>query len=206
MNDIARQKLIRLMDAESESALDDTERFEALLRDYCGDCKQEISALMAALEEDVPRDLRRLQNEPFALLTARLAMKLHEERSIYIEAAQWAVETWAVALGIGPGARQMGGANAPVQYVAAPPNYSPVQQFSGQQFSAPQFSAPPISAPQFSTPQASQNVSPLISPAQPGAATVFCVSCGAPDNYGSIFCTACGAKLFYPDATPSAAT
>ncbi len=167
------------MDAESESALEDTERFEALLRDYCGDCKQEISALMAALEEDVPRDLRLRQNEPYALLTARLAARLLEERSIFPEAAQWAVETWAVALEIAPGSNRHPAA-APLVVVSE--NFAPAQK---------SVSAPLIQ----STPAA-----------PPSGNTVFCVSCGAPDNLGSVFCMACGARLFYPDAAPPSAT
>jgi hypothetical protein len=195
MNDLARQKLIRLLDAESESALDDTERFEALLFDYCGECRQEIAALMAAVEEDVPQALRRGQNEPYMLLTARLAMKLNAERSIYPEAAQWAVETWAVALGIGPGGGGRQGAMTPpsVQYVSA--QVSPIQQYSAQQYSAQK--AGQVSA---------QVATPLVSPAQPVASSVFCITCGAPNVSGDVFCTACGAKLFYPDAAPDAAS
>lgn len=112
MNDRAKQKLVQVVDEETLSVLDEPERLEGLLRDYCGDCRREISALIAALQEDVPADLSRGGSEPYPILTARLAGKLHEERNIIPEAAQWAVESWAVALEIAPGSKRHAGGPA----------------------------------------------------------------------------------------------
>jgi hypothetical protein len=106
MNDRAKQKLVQLLDEETLGVLDEPERLEGLLRDYCGDCRKEISALIAALQEDVPADLTRGSSEPYPILTARLAGKLHDERNIVPDAAQWAVESWAYALEIAPGSKR----------------------------------------------------------------------------------------------------
>ncbi|HLW97032.1 MAG TPA: hypothetical protein VKR82_00175 [Candidatus Acidoferrales bacterium] len=113
MNDRAKQKLVQLLDEETLGVLDEPERLEGLLRDYCGDCRKEISALIAALQEDVPADLARGSGEPYPILTARLAGKLHDERNIVPDAAQWAVESWAFALEIAPGSKRNRGAGGP---------------------------------------------------------------------------------------------
>lgn len=120
MNDRVLQKLVVVLDSESPSILEEPERLEAFLRDYCGDCRREIAALIAALEEDVPRDLKRMRGEPYPILSARLADKLHEERSLIPEAAQWAVESWAVALKIVP-SRKPPVVNAPAYEPPQPP-------------------------------------------------------------------------------------
>ncbi|HEV3220118.1 MAG TPA: hypothetical protein VGZ48_10130 [Candidatus Acidoferrales bacterium] len=155
MNDLARQKLVKLVDTQTPALMEDSERFEAFLRDYCGECKPEISAILAALEEDIPRDLRRMRGQPYPLLREQLANRLQDDRSLHQEAALWAVESWAVALEIAPGSqRQHGGAGAaPESYAAAPPMQpmAPMQAGSLSQSSAPrpsqQMNRPPMGTP-----------------------------------------------------------
>jgi hypothetical protein len=159
MNDLARQKLVKLVETQPRAVLEDSERFEAFLRDYCGECKPEISAIIAALEEEIPEDLRRMRNQPYPLLKEQLANRLQDERSIHEEAALWAVDSWAIALEIAPGSQRQHGAaipqtpereivagNAPgptmsplAQPAPSPPT-SPSSQFAPQPFASP----PPV--------------------------------------------------------------
>ncbi len=152
MNDLARQKLVKLVDTQTPALLEDSERFEAFLRDYCGECKPEISAILAALDEDIPRDLRRMRSQPYALLREQLANRLQDERSLHQEAALWAVESWAVALEIAPGSQRLhGGAgaasldNGGAAYVAA-------QQPAGSAFPSQQRTPAPIVSPGYGSP------------------------------------------------------
>jgi hypothetical protein len=152
MNDIARQKLVKLVDTQTPALLEDSERFEAFLRDYCGECKPEISAILAALAEDIPRDLRRMRSQPYQLLREQLANRLQDERSLHQEAALWAVESWAVALEIAPGSqRQHGGTgaaaldNGSAAYVAPP-------QAAGSPFPSQQRTPVPIVSPGYAPP------------------------------------------------------
>ncbi|HUK30431.1 MAG TPA: hypothetical protein VLV89_04905 [Candidatus Acidoferrum sp.] len=156
MNDVARQKLVKLMDTQPPTLLEDSERFEAFLRDYCGECKPEISAILAALAEDIPRDLRRMRSQPYPLLREQLANRLQDERSLHQEAALWAVESWAVALEIAPGSQRQHGAggsaayeNGGGTYVVPPQAASPFpsQQRTPVPIVSPGYAAPGVVSP-----------------------------------------------------------
>ncbi len=151
MNDAARQKLIKLVDSQPPGLMEDSERFEAFLRDYCGECKPEISAILAALQEDVPRDLRRMRGQPYSLLREQLANKLQEDRSLHQEAALWAVESWAMALEIAPGSQRQHGV------VAALPPENEVAARTARGQAAPPPPPPPPPPPHVISP-------PIISP------------------------------------------
>jgi formylglycine-generating enzyme required for sulfatase activity len=100
MNDPPRQKLCELIAEYGRSLCDDPRRCEALLRDYCGQYKREIFVLMSALKERVVEELGAArQTVPPALLIARLAKRLHANLGLAEAFAQWAVESWALALG-----------------------------------------------------------------------------------------------------------
>ena len=76
-------------------------RCEALLRDVCGDHKREIVALVAAARDGVGSELRQSSaGVPKELIISRLAKRLHENFGLVEELARWAVESWAVALGV----------------------------------------------------------------------------------------------------------
>jgi hypothetical protein len=56
--DIPRAKLKELVERNGESLLRDADRCEGLLKDYCGAYRREISALIGALEERIPLELK----------------------------------------------------------------------------------------------------------------------------------------------------
>ncbi len=101
MNSTPRLVLTRIIAERGREICDQPERLEALLRDLCGAYKREINVLVGALEERVTIDLmssaRRIPRET---LLASLAQRLHDARAYTPEAARWAVDSWAVALGV----------------------------------------------------------------------------------------------------------
>jgi hypothetical protein len=101
MNDLPRQKLGELLAAYGRSLCDDPRRCEGLLRDVCGEYKGEIHVLVNALKEGIATDLLGAQNRvPFAVLRARLTQRLQDNLGLAKDAAAWAVESWALALGV----------------------------------------------------------------------------------------------------------
>ncbi len=101
MNDVPRQTLKRILDQYGRDVCDDPRRCEALLRDFCGEYRREIFVLISALEEGVADDLRKMTAQlPYTVVMPRLAAELHETTALSVEAAQWAVRTWAEALGL----------------------------------------------------------------------------------------------------------
>lgn len=101
MNDAPRRTLRELIARHGPGLCSDARRCEGLLRDLCGEHRREINILVGALRERVPLDLLAGRNQlPAGLLLARLAKRLEEHLALTEEAAGWAVETWALALGV----------------------------------------------------------------------------------------------------------
>ncbi len=101
MNDAVRQKLRELVIEYGSSLCDDPRRCEALLKDYCGKYKREIFVLVSALKTRVAQDLLRAPaGLPLSIIEAQLERRLAEELAMTAEAARWAVESWALALGV----------------------------------------------------------------------------------------------------------
>lgn len=101
MNDLPRQKLKEIIIQYGRSLCDEPQRCEGLLRDLCGQYKKEIAVLVGALKERVPADLLASQNStPAVVFLARLTKKLQDNLGLAEEAARWAVESWALALGV----------------------------------------------------------------------------------------------------------
>jgi formylglycine-generating enzyme required for sulfatase activity len=99
MNDLPRQKLREIIDQYGRSLCEDPRRCEALLRDFCGEYRGEISVLVNALKERVVADLLASQdNMPPEVLMVRLTRRLEDNLFIAEDAAIWAVESWALAL------------------------------------------------------------------------------------------------------------
>ncbi len=95
------EKLRELIVEYGRSLCDDPRRCEALLKDYCGQYKREIFVLITALRNRVAEDLLKTSaGVPHVLLLARLIKRLEDELAMTAEAAQWAVESWALALGV----------------------------------------------------------------------------------------------------------
>jgi hypothetical protein len=101
MNDLPREILKYLIGQYGRSIAEDPKRCEALLRDFCGQYRKEINVLVSAIKESVPADLSNSQNRvPSTLLLAQLTKRLEDYLAIDREAARWAVESWAIALGL----------------------------------------------------------------------------------------------------------
>ncbi|MCP4536333.1 MAG: WD40 repeat domain-containing protein [Chloroflexi bacterium] len=101
MNDIPRQTLIQLVARYGSSLSTDPRRTEGLLRDFCGEYKREIFVLVSALKENVAVDLISLQDSvPYQMSSAQLTRRLQDNLALAEDAAQWAVDSWAMALGL----------------------------------------------------------------------------------------------------------
>ncbi|PKL76105.1 MAG: hypothetical protein CVV27_12000 [Candidatus Melainabacteria bacterium HGW-Melainabacteria-1] len=85
--------------ARHRDALNDSRRLGAILRDFfAGQHKPDLNILLLALEKGVPADLARA-NLP-ALEVSRSTARLSREFGMQEQRARWAVEAWAVALGL----------------------------------------------------------------------------------------------------------
>jgi hypothetical protein len=101
MNEQPRQKLRELVERHGRSLADDARRCEGLLKDYSGEYRGEVSALVSALEEHVPQDLLAAPpGTPREVLLARMARRLSDQRALSEPAAAWSVNSWALALGL----------------------------------------------------------------------------------------------------------
>jgi hypothetical protein len=101
MNDAPRRTLRELVARHGPGLCSDARRCEGLLRDLCGEHRREINILVAALRERVPLDLLAGRNSvPTGLLLTRLSKRLEEHLALTEEAARWAVDSWALALGV----------------------------------------------------------------------------------------------------------
>jgi len=101
MKDLPRTILKDLVQRYGESIAQDPFRCEALLRDTCGACGREIFVLVSAVRQHVPLDLLAPRhNLPLSLMKGFMIKRLQDELGLSDEAARWAVETWADALGL----------------------------------------------------------------------------------------------------------
>src|ERR1700753_1352096 len=92
-----REKLQQILAKNGEAVLENPDKDEGLLRDHCGAYRKEISALVGALNERVPLELKgswQAAMTPEAM-RARLVQRMQEHRGLAPEIAEWAVETWS---------------------------------------------------------------------------------------------------------------
>jgi len=79
---------------------DDPKRLRAMLADLCPGCEREVHVLTSALEQQRIKDLfTGSRNYPWEVLYALLVNLLSDYLGITEDAARWAVESWAFALG-----------------------------------------------------------------------------------------------------------
>ncbi len=99
--DIPRQALFKIFDEQGISLLDDPRRCHGMLRDECGDKQREIFSLMAILELAVPQTLysSEIKLAPEALLY-KYVNEVYEKLPLRKSAIHWAIESWAMALGL----------------------------------------------------------------------------------------------------------
>ncbi|NJM12895.1 MAG: hypothetical protein HC889_14405 [Synechococcaceae cyanobacterium SM1_2_3] len=101
MHNEPREKLRELIVEYGRSLCDDPRRCEALLKDYCGQYKREIFALVTAQKNRIAEDLLKASaGMPQSVIVARLIKRLEDELGLAENVAQWAVESWALALGV----------------------------------------------------------------------------------------------------------
>lgn len=101
MNNLPRQTLKQIIAKYGFSVCENPKRCEALLRDLCGAHRREINILIGALEERVPFELRNGgKTLPREVLLARLSKRLQDQLAYTEDAAGWAVDSWAIALGV----------------------------------------------------------------------------------------------------------
>jgi hypothetical protein len=101
MNELARQKLGEIVARHGPTVAGDARRIEGLLRDYVGRHRREIAVLVNAVEERVAMDLLSFgAGSPRTALLARLARRLQDNLAMEAAAAKWAVNSWALALGV----------------------------------------------------------------------------------------------------------
>jgi hypothetical protein len=101
MNEQPRRKLREIIERHGRAVVEDVRRCEGLLRDYSGEHRREVSVLVSALEERVPQELLAVPaGTPREVLLARMARRLSEDRALSEPAAAWAVNSWALALGL----------------------------------------------------------------------------------------------------------
>ena len=101
MMNFIRPKLCEIVARYSTSICNDPVRCEGLLRDFCGQYKRELFVLISALKEGIPSDLLNFRgNALLDLRISQLTERLHFNMSFERDAAKWAVESWALALGV----------------------------------------------------------------------------------------------------------
>jgi uncharacterized RDD family membrane protein YckC len=142
--DEARQALRDLVARYGIGLADEPHRVQGLLRDLAGSHRREISALVVAAEEGVGAALLTASDSLGPATADRLAQRLQSDRALTEDAAQWAVKTWAIALGVHIGAP------APTQQPEARPS-PPPSSLDGD---------PPLRPPPAPTQPATRPISP----------------------------------------------
>ena len=100
MEERVRDALRGLIRRFGHSLTEDPARCEALLRDLCGAHKLEINVLIGALRQRVAEELLGASQVPPAMQIERLTRRLEDDLGLAPEPARWAVETWALVLGV----------------------------------------------------------------------------------------------------------
>jgi formylglycine-generating enzyme required for sulfatase activity len=101
MTDKPRQTLRKIIVQYGTSICEDHRKVEGLLRDYCPEYKREINVLVLALKERVADDLIAQTNKgPIDVVILNLTQRIHDNHAIENDFASWAVESWAIALGV----------------------------------------------------------------------------------------------------------
>ena len=101
MDDAARQKLGEMINDHGVDVSKDIYRCKGLLKDYCAGYPKEMNVLISALQLEIPNALTASKNSsPQNNLLTRLTKQLYDNIGVREELAYWAVESWAIALGV----------------------------------------------------------------------------------------------------------
>src|SRR5260221_6683157 len=130
-----REVLIEIIAKHGDSFLASPGRCEGALKDYCGEFRREIFVLVSCLRAGVVEQLRQQNGASVKLTCSRQVLKLEQNLAISGDIARWAVESWAIALGL----------LDPLAATAALPNPAPA-------FVPPLSEPPAVVAPGVGTP------------------------------------------------------
>lgn len=101
MKHAPRQALIDILKQYGTAVILEPRKLRGLLNDFCGDHQTEIRTILYAVEEKIPEDLKNFSTRSsLDILLPRLVKRLTENRAVALEAAQWAVDSWLLALGL----------------------------------------------------------------------------------------------------------
>jgi tetratricopeptide (TPR) repeat protein len=101
MNEEPARKLRDLVAQYSVALCDDARRCEALLKDYCPQQEREVFLLTCAVRQRVHTDLLSSKSgEPLEVILKKLSRRLSSQLYLAEDAARWAVESIAVAVGV----------------------------------------------------------------------------------------------------------
>lgn len=93
--------LRQLFQQYGHDLLSDRRRLRGLLLDRCGDNRAEVNLLMQAHEAGVPQTLKQaVPTVPMGMLVGQMRNRLETTYFTTANAADWAVGTWAEALGV----------------------------------------------------------------------------------------------------------
>jgi len=92
------EKLKEILASQGIGIIEDPKRLENLLRDYCPQNRKEIRALIDALKEGVPGELKAGGKELSDLLRARLVKRLQDSLGLNDELIGWCIDSWSGAL------------------------------------------------------------------------------------------------------------
>ena len=108
MDDRPRQLLVQLIAQHGRALVGEPRRCRGLLQDHlAGTCKREVTALLTALEHGIAKALMEgAESSSAELLLGRLTQHLLDQVPFDAAAAFWAVESWALALGVLTAQRQ----------------------------------------------------------------------------------------------------
>jgi len=98
--DATREILQDLLHRYGTDLTDDPRRLQAFLRDVAGEHRAEVAVLVAAAEEGVGATLLQSSEGLTPQAAERLVRRLQQNRALAEDAARWAVESWAYALGL----------------------------------------------------------------------------------------------------------
>ncbi|MFQ5615559.1 MAG: formylglycine-generating enzyme family protein, partial [Anaerolineales bacterium] len=99
MDDQPRQILKQIIQQYGSDLIRDARRTRSLLLDLAGQHKREVNVLVVAAQDGIPSQLNSAGSQLMILLLPRLVRRLRDNWGLSQEAAQWAVESWALALG-----------------------------------------------------------------------------------------------------------
>ncbi|HET6975243.1 MAG TPA: WD40 repeat domain-containing protein [Pyrinomonadaceae bacterium] len=99
LNELVTQKLSEILIRHGRAPLTDAKLCENLLKDYCGEYKEEIHLLVFSVRERIPSDLLTShEGLPRELLRGLLVKRLRKGRSLSEGDARWIVDSWSQAI------------------------------------------------------------------------------------------------------------